>query len=551
MPWTFAVALDRLQAQPQVVKLSPRQIAMFDVEGQIYAIDNRCPHEGYPLVKGSIDESCVLTCNWHNWKFQLADGECILGGDHVRSYPVEVRGTEVWVNTDDPPRDVLEPQILLGLKSAFAQRDFGRICREIARLQFNGIDATTSICEALEWSYERLEFGFTHAFAVAPDWLELSSQHDGDFSKQLICLAESVDHMAWDVLRHREYPYASSATELDAGFDESRFVQAVEAQELERAESLAAASVAANIGPRRWDEVEHAFATAALAHYNDFGHSLIYVYKTSQLQAQLGEASQRPLRLALARHLVYTTREDLVPEFSGYAEAVVRLAKTSLRSTPEGPALDGATSGGAAPTRDDLEPPFPASVRTALDWVLNACKSHPIDVVYDRLLLALAQNLLHFDLSVDQATHRPVSDNVGWLDFTHGVTFANAVRGICERHPDLWGAGLLQMALFVGRNHAYIDPTLDTTRWQVDDEAKFFADLDDRLLDHGQRDPIFSAHFVKTTLAIREELPHASNECRSVLLAGLHRFHASPIKQKHARRLARQALELVQRDFAD
>ena len=106
MPWTFAASLSKVQEQPQVVKIPPRQIALFAVNERVYAIDNRCPHEGYPLVKGSVDESCVLTCNWHNWKFQLEDGECTLGGDHVRSYAVESRGEDVWVNTDDPPPEV-------------------------------------------------------------------------------------------------------------------------------------------------------------------------------------------------------------------------------------------------------------------------------------------------------------------------------------------------------------------------------------------------------------------------------------------------------------
>jgi hypothetical protein len=197
-----------------------------------------------------------------------------------------------------------------------------------------------------------------------------------------------------------------------------------------------------------------------------------------------------------------------------------------------------------------LDCPFPASVRDALEWVLQAALSHTPAVVYDKLLTALALNMLHFDVTVDQATHRPVSDNVGWLDFTHGLTFANAVRCICERHPDLWGPGLLQMALFLGRNHAYIDKTIDGSAWSVEDDDDFFARAVDQLLDHGQRDPIISSHLVKTTLAIREELSHASDACRKALLASINRFFASPLKQKHARRLAQQAIDLVQRDFA-
>ena len=81
--------------------------------------------------------------------------------------------------------------------------------------------------------------------------------------------------------------------------------------------------------------------------------------------------------------------------------------------------------------------------------------------------------------------------------------------------------------------------------------SAFFAATHDRILDHGIRDPIFSAHLIKPTEAVAEELPHASPSCRAALLASLNRFLHSPLKQQHVRRLARQAIALVQRDFAD
>jgi hypothetical protein len=105
------------------------------------------------------------------------------------------------------------------------------------------------------------------------------------------------------------------------------------------------------------------------------------------------------------------------------------------------------------------------------------------------------------------------------------------------------------MACFAGRNRRYLDLQLDEAPWFVDDAEEFFAGAHERLLDHGLRDPIFSAHLLKTTQAVEEELPAASESCRRYLLAGLNRFLNSPIKQKHARRLARQAIDLVSLDY--
>ena len=270
MSWHEAALLEELSAGPVMYKHSPRQIALFQINGQVFAIDNRCPHEGYPLVQGNVDENCVLTCNWHNWKFRLADGECILGGDDVRSYPVKVEAGKVLVNLADPPAEQLEAKILKGLKIAFDERDFERICREITRLRYYELDPIVAVKKAIEWSHDRLEFGMTHAYAALAEWLILTNEYEGDWERQLVCLSETVDHMAFDALRHKLYPLAETKSPFDAG----EFCAAVEEERRDAAEAMVLGGLADGL---HWLDMEAAFARAALAHYNDFGHSLIYV----------------------------------------------------------------------------------------------------------------------------------------------------------------------------------------------------------------------------------------------------------------------------------
>ena len=89
--WTRATDLDRLQpSRPIAVKLHGKHIALFLHQGEVRACNNRCPHEGYPRVEGALDADCVLTCHWHNWKFDLKTGATIYGGDNLRVYPVKV-----------------------------------------------------------------------------------------------------------------------------------------------------------------------------------------------------------------------------------------------------------------------------------------------------------------------------------------------------------------------------------------------------------------------------------------------------------------------------
>ena len=120
--WIRAADLDRVQpSRPIAVKLAGRQIALFVHDGQVHACNNRCPHEGYPLVEGSLDADCVLTCHWHNWKFDLKTGATVYGGDQLRVYPVRVQGGAVWVDTRDPPAAERIERSLQHLDQALAE----------------------------------------------------------------------------------------------------------------------------------------------------------------------------------------------------------------------------------------------------------------------------------------------------------------------------------------------------------------------------------------------------------------------------------------------
>jgi nitrite reductase/ring-hydroxylating ferredoxin subunit len=68
----------------------------------IYALDNRCPHMGFPLERGSVDD-CILTCHWHHARFDLASGGTFdQFADDVATYPVEVRDGGIWIDVERP-----------------------------------------------------------------------------------------------------------------------------------------------------------------------------------------------------------------------------------------------------------------------------------------------------------------------------------------------------------------------------------------------------------------------------------------------------------------
>ena len=80
-------------------------IAVFHHDEELFAVDNRCPHMGFPLDRGSVKDG-ILTCHWHHARFDLASGGTFNPfADDVRSYPVNVADGIVWVDPQPAPRD--------------------------------------------------------------------------------------------------------------------------------------------------------------------------------------------------------------------------------------------------------------------------------------------------------------------------------------------------------------------------------------------------------------------------------------------------------------
>lgn len=75
-------------------------VALFHTDGQFYAMDGICPHAGGPLGEGKLTGD-VVTCPWHGWQFNVKTGHhCLNQRIHHRTFPVEVRGDEVFVDVD-------------------------------------------------------------------------------------------------------------------------------------------------------------------------------------------------------------------------------------------------------------------------------------------------------------------------------------------------------------------------------------------------------------------------------------------------------------------
>lgn len=77
------------------VEVNSKEVALFNVDGAFYAIDDTCSHRGGPLSEGSVEDK-VVTCPWHGWQYDLASGECLTNPSVCQTkYDVKVEGDDV------------------------------------------------------------------------------------------------------------------------------------------------------------------------------------------------------------------------------------------------------------------------------------------------------------------------------------------------------------------------------------------------------------------------------------------------------------------------
>ena len=162
--------LDELKARGKMVVSGARcPILVVYHDGKVQALDNRCPHLGFPLHRGSIEDG-ILTCHWHHARFDLASGATFdLWADDVPRCRAEIRGGEVWV----------EPEPKYADEAAHWRRRLGDgmahnlglvIAKSVLGLKKAGVDERELIREAAlfgAWNRDGWGTGLTVLTALA------------------------------------------------------------------------------------------------------------------------------------------------------------------------------------------------------------------------------------------------------------------------------------------------------------------------------------------------------------------------------------------------
>jgi nitrite reductase/ring-hydroxylating ferredoxin subunit len=86
------------------VQVRGRAVGLYRVGERVYAMEDVCPHAGYPLHEGDLDGTCIV-CPGHGWTFDLVTG--LAPGEieepPLERFPVRIVGDEIWIDVARPP----------------------------------------------------------------------------------------------------------------------------------------------------------------------------------------------------------------------------------------------------------------------------------------------------------------------------------------------------------------------------------------------------------------------------------------------------------------
>jgi len=433
------------EASPQVVRVGGRTVGLFHHEGAFYAIDNRCPHMGFPLSDGSVEDG-VLTCPWHHARFELSGGDTFDPfADDVTTFPVEVRGGEVYVDPD-PERETdpathWRARLEHGLRESLSLV----IDKAVIGLDDAGVDPAVSLrigaTFGTEYRADGWGSGLTTLSAMAT---LLPALRPADRRRALaVGLGAVADDCAGEPPFFVQDPLSASGVSADRLVE--WFRETIEVRDADGAERVVRAAIRAGL-----DDADLAamFVAAATDHrYLDAGHRLDFVNKAFELLDRIG----------------WDHADAVLPSLvPGLAAAERAEERSSWRQPVDVAALVEAAS-------DDLPALFATGEgepwTEPADFVDRLLGDDPHDIV-DALTEAVVSGATSVQLAsavADAAARRVAQFGTAnefrdWNTVHHTYTYANATCGLAARTdvPEMY------RAVLDGAMSVYLDRFLNT-----------------------------------------------------------------------------------------
>lgn len=426
--------------RPVLRKVGSRRFACVRAGDAVHALDDRCPHQGYPLSQGSCKDG-VLTCEWHNWKFDLPTGDCTFGGEAVRRYPTRVVDGRVHLSTAmDVEREAA--RLRAGLSRALLGDELGRALREALRLGEVTEHPRAAELGPLAAAFElvardgaqRAEYGFDHGLALFADLTTWVSRGWIGAEEAFVAAAHAV---AEPSLHLPARPVVSADAAPADALDPAAACDALSAERRDEAEARVRALARA-----RGAEAAAALVPFLARAIHDYGHGAIFTAKAGEIAARFPAIGEEIFG-SLAVTLGWATAETALPPFTATRAALDRLASIAVK----------APSGAAAPLDPAERAAYEAAVLSGEAAAANATVDHLArGAAPEALLRAAARAAAERIARFDRAWEERVDAEVGVLDVTHTLTFAESALALVSGADPRDAARLAVLAAaFVGK----------------------------------------------------------------------------------------------------
>lgn len=431
-PATVVARLDELPiGSMKMVRADSHRLCLVRTSEGVFALAHACPHEGYGMTQGSLDGN-LITCAWHNWKFRVDNGACVVGEEAITTHPVSVDADgNVLVTVREPDVETVRPQLLASLRRGIEHDYIGQVSRDVVRLLQADANPGELVWEAVQHGAPRADFGWGHSVASATDCLAMVDLYDGD--QRALPIVQAIAGIAETERDRPVNPLPEPGRHLapDANDAITQFRQAVEREQVEEAQALVRAAIH---GGRTASDLQPWFTAVASDHLLSYGHGAIYCQKAFELLELIGWDRADTVLPYLVPTIVYGTREDLLP----YARPFMRaLAGVDLSTLATLPVDNGWDDDGTLLTTllgNDRKAVVPA-VAAALHGGAG------VEGVLDIVVQTVGERMMRYDT----AGEHDLLDDFGWLDITHGLTYAHAARWHHRLSP---GVDTMRLAMF-------------------------------------------------------------------------------------------------------
>ena len=500
-----ACSLDELKAKGTLAPAGLGQsVVLFWHQDAPYAVDNRCPHMGFPLSKGFCKDG-ILTCYWHYARFDLKSGGTFDPfADDVRAFPLSIRGDDVWID--------LRPQLTHEEeRQRWTARLRDAIDQSISLVQAKAIlalldnpstsDPTTEILStaagyALKYGSRRNRAGWGDGLTILTMMAAL--QEDLAPEDRPLALYHGARRAAEDTAGQMQRVELEPLPQTDVPPAQLKrwFRQFVEVRDAEAAERALRTAIAAGWTPAQLTDL---LAAAGTDHYyRDFSHVMDTLNHATHLLDMLGWDRAADVLPALTAQWASASREEERNAWR-HPEDLAGLVAERI------PGLEEALSTVQAASRPTNN--WPSSL---VDAILADNPTRALDAIMDALRAGLsvagaAQALAY--ASALRLTRFATSNEFGdWDTALHAFTYCASLARVAERAPSaelaraiLDGAMVVYQTRFLNVPPARL-PTPQALASLPKDPTTLLAQLSDACEGQGGVDEAASATYRYLTL---------------------------------------------------